>query len=278
MRSEVREKLDRFRRAALAHDVPSAEVERWLEAARPCAMLSPHVDGPVVGHFGGPLTLPAGADVPEDLDRMHLIASLDLAALSGDATGLPLPHEGRLLLLAHPDAMDPFGTAIYVPAGAPVEEHPVEYDYSEIDVLAGLDPALRGMGELRLRYDVSLPDYDSIPGLDGHPHARELREAWREVRDADLPLTKWSQVQIGGYAVDGYDETDPVRSAAYDAEEEADRPESEEPPRPEDWTLLAQWKPAIEDWEAAEVYWSTARQDMAARRFDRTQVSMFYAP
>ncbi|GAB2826247.1 hypothetical protein GCM10027091_66370 [Streptomyces daliensis] len=201
---------------------------------------------------------------------MHLIASLDLAALPGDATGLPLPHEGLLLLLAHPDALDAYGTAIYVPAGTPVEERRVEHDYSPSDVLHDLEPYLRGAGELRLRYDVSLPDYDSIPGLAGHPHAGTLREAWREIRDGDLQLTKWSQVQIGGYAVDGYDEVDPVMSAAYDAESEESRPE--------DWVLLAEWRPAIEDWESAIVYWSIPGQDVAARRFGQANVSMFYAP
>ncbi|WP_223190643.1 DUF1963 domain-containing protein [Nonomuraea terrae] len=68
------------------------------------------MDGPVVGHFGGPLMLPA--DVTDPRRGQHLIASIDLAALPEDATGLPLPPDGRLLLFAHPDglaAIDEYG-------------------------------------------------------------------------------------------------------------------------------------------------------------------------
>ncbi|MDF4251597.1 DUF1963 domain-containing protein [Streptomyces sp. WMMB303] len=276
MRPEILEKLDRFRREALAREVPPADVERWLTTARPCATLSPHVDGPVVGRFGGPLTLPVGAPRPEGLDELHLIASLDLAALPADATRLPLPREGRLLLCAHPDALDAHGTAIHLPADTPVEEHPVERGSSPTDLFAELDAQLLRMGELRLRHDVSLPDHDSLVDPAAHPHAGELREAWREVRDTDLNLTKWSQIQLDGYAMDEYGELDPVQAAARAAA--ADHPAHVDVARPEDWVLLAQWHPDIDDWESAVVHWSLARQDVAARRFDRTDVSMFFAP
>ncbi|MFD0431623.1 hypothetical protein ACFQ60_43730 [Streptomyces zhihengii] len=55
------EKLDRVREKALARGVPSADVERWLAAARPCVTLAPDIDGPVVGRLGGPVLLPADA-------------------------------------------------------------------------------------------------------------------------------------------------------------------------------------------------------------------------
>ncbi|MEU5753878.1 hypothetical protein ACGF5T_10575 [Streptomyces sp. NPDC047853] len=58
MKPEMFDKRGRFREKALAVGVPSAEVERWLEAARPCATLASTVDGPVVGHFGGPTCSP----------------------------------------------------------------------------------------------------------------------------------------------------------------------------------------------------------------------------
>ncbi len=276
MTPELMDKLNRFREKALARDVPSADVERWLDAARPCATLSPHVDGPVVGRLGGPLMLPADVPGPEGFDEMHLIASLDLAALPEDTTSLPLPQDGRLLLFAHPDPLDAYGTAIYIPAGTPVEERHVERDYSPQDWLAELDLQLRE--ELRLRYDVSLPDHDSIVDPAEHPRAKELREAWSEVRGEDLRLTKWSQLQIDGYAMDEYGEVDPVASSAWWAAEEEDRPDSGEPPRPEDWVLLAQWHPDISGWEGAFVYWAITRQDVAARRFDQVYVSMFFAP
>ncbi|WP_432107771.1 DUF1963 domain-containing protein [Streptomyces sp. AA1529] len=276
MKPEILEKLDRFRQEAFARDVPPADVERWLATARPCATLSPHVDGPVVGRFGGPLTLPVGAPGPEHLDELHLIASLDLAALPTDATRLPLPHEGRLLLCAHPDALDTHGTAIHLPADTPVEERHVERDHSASDVFAEMDAQLLRTGELRLRHDISLPDHDSLVDPAEHPHAGALREAWRQVRGADLHLTKWSQIQLDGYATDEYGELDPVQAAARAAA--ADHPAHVDVARPEDWVLLAQWHPDIDGWESAVVHWSVARQDVAAHRFERTDVSMFFAP
>ncbi|MFE5394174.1 hypothetical protein ACFQ9U_06365 [Streptomyces sp. NPDC056568] len=59
-------------------------MERWLEAARPCATLASTVDGPVVDHFGGPHLLPA--DAPPLPAGLNLMAMLDLAALPDDAT------------------------------------------------------------------------------------------------------------------------------------------------------------------------------------------------
>ncbi|MGW1025411.1 hypothetical protein ACWD4J_17175 [Streptomyces sp. NPDC002577] len=52
-----------------------------------------------MGRFGGRLLLPA--DTP---DPAHpFVASIDLAALPADATDLPLPPDGRLLLFAFPE-------------------------------------------------------------------------------------------------------------------------------------------------------------------------------
>ena len=97
-------------------------------AGRRPSVRDPHParDGPVVGRFGGPAPLPAGfPDLPK---RTCLIASLDLAALPADATTLPLPRDGALLLLArsHDDGLDAGGEAVYVPAGTPVEERPLD--------------------------------------------------------------------------------------------------------------------------------------------------------
>ncbi|WP_190086509.1 hypothetical protein [Streptomyces longisporoflavus] len=103
MRPEMLDKMNRFRAKALAGGVPSAGVERWLEAARPCATLASTVEGPVVGHFGGPNLLPA--DAPPLPAGLNLIAMLDLAALPEDATTLLLPREGRLLFCSSPGSI-----------------------------------------------------------------------------------------------------------------------------------------------------------------------------
>ncbi|MDU0294072.1 hypothetical protein, partial [Saccharothrix longispora] len=58
---ELRDRLGPFRDEALARGIPADDVERWSTLARPCATLTAHGDGPVVGRFGGPLLLPADA-------------------------------------------------------------------------------------------------------------------------------------------------------------------------------------------------------------------------
>ncbi|MCQ0014811.1 DUF1963 domain-containing protein [Actinomadura madurae] len=139
--------LQRFRSEALGRGIPSADVERWLGLARPCADLSPEEDGPVVGRLGGPVLLPPDVPVPaDDFTSMgrsyqmpyHLIADVDLAALPADATDLPMPPDGRLLLFAIPGLDGATGAAVYVPAGTAVEERQVEYRYDPDDHLASL--------------------------------------------------------------------------------------------------------------------------------------------
>ncbi|MFI8306477.1 hypothetical protein ACIF80_24145 [Streptomyces sp. NPDC085927] len=52
-------RLDQFRGKALAHGIPSDDVERWLDTARPCAILELKPgDGPVVGRLRGGGRLP----------------------------------------------------------------------------------------------------------------------------------------------------------------------------------------------------------------------------
>ncbi|SIN44553.1 hypothetical protein [Micromonospora cremea] len=123
MTPETMEKLDRFREEALARDIPTADVERWLGTLHRRATLEPQVNGPVVGRLGGPLMLPP--DVPDP--EYPLVASLDLAALPQDATELPLPPDGQLLLFGCPEASAwssaaPLGSAVYIAAGTAVEE------------------------------------------------------------------------------------------------------------------------------------------------------------
>ncbi|MFC8369665.1 DUF1963 domain-containing protein [Streptomyces sp. NPDC057239] len=269
MNPERLRKLDRVREKALARGVPSGEVERWLDAARPCATLVPHGDGPVVGRFGGPALLPAGfPDLPK---RTYLIASLDLPALPADATTLPLPRDGALLLFArsYDEGLDAGGEAVYVPAGTPVEERPLDSGHAPGDAWEGLDSGLRRAGELRLRYDVSLPDNESLFDPAEHPHAPALRGAWNDVRHEDRHLLGASHLQLDGYSTDPYGETDLVTCAAW---READR--TGRPPRPEAWALLAQWYGFA--YIAGDVYWTITRQNAAERRFDEATVLGFF--
>ncbi|MFE7674095.1 DUF1963 domain-containing protein [Streptomyces albidoflavus] len=269
MRPEILQKLDRFREKALSYGVPSDEVERWLAAARPCATLSPRGDGPVVGRLGGPVLLPVGS--PGLPPHTHLIASLDLAALPGDAMTLRLPSDGRLLLIAgYVDDMpaDAFGKAVHVPASTPVEEYPVISGHAPDDAWAHLEEDLKKEGELRLTYDVSLPENESLIDAAAHPHARQLGDAWDDVRREDRQLLT-PRLQIDGYSSDPYRETDLVTASAWLAAQKTG-----EEPRVEDWALLVQWNGVPR--AGGQVYWTITKQNAAAGWFEETSVLGFF--
>ncbi|MEU0304199.1 DUF1963 domain-containing protein [Streptomyces sp. NPDC006175] len=267
MKPEMLDKANRFREKALAGGVPSAEVERWLEAARPCATLASTVEGPVVGHFGGPDLLPAGT--PQLPAGLNLIAMLDLAALPDDATTLVLPPDGRLLFFArlHPDDLDASGRVMYVPAGTPLEERPGGDGYDR--------------AELRLKYDLSLPDNEVLIDPVEHPHAKELRRAWSDVLYEDRQHRDETHLQIDGYSRDSYGEDDPITASAAMAAQAAGKPEGRRAspwarPRSDDWALLAQWYGGVLDFGGlhigGDVFWTIARKDAEARRFDQVTV------
>ncbi|MED7923860.1 DUF1963 domain-containing protein [Nonomuraea sp. LP-02] len=265
---ELRDLLDRFRATAAERGLPPENVERWLRTARRGAMLYPEADGPVVGRFGGPLMLPPGMPAPgtsdtDDPVAHQLIATIDLAAIPEGATDLPLPSDGHLLLFAVPELgleVELAGSAVYLPAGVPVEERRQDLDYEpyEYDSPEDLDADLRGHGELRLARAVSLPLHSGYHDL----HFRsDLARVWDEAA-AELRPARHVPLQIGGNAADHEGWGDPVRGSATVLE------------GPEDWVLLAQW----EGLPMATVYWTMPRQDLAELRFDRVLVQMYANP
>lgn len=283
MTPEMLDKLGRFREKALAEGIPRDDVERWIGTARPCARLDGAGDGPVVGRLGGPVMLPAGAPDP----WCRLAATIDLAALPAHATDLPLPPDGHLLLFADPDTDSighrTLGSALHIPAGAPVEERQVDVDPEPDDRLYGVDfPE----GRLRLRTDVSLPCHAEVyaPGpppstepLVEEDRAWELLDVGMDVRDGIVH----PGLQLGGYAEDEYGEYDPAVSAGHEAaraEARGELPKGEPGTRPEDWVCLAQWWHGLEGLEMALYSWSIARQDLAAGRFDRVYATMTWNP
>ncbi|MFF8594510.1 DUF1963 domain-containing protein [Streptomyces sp. NPDC015220] len=297
---DMRQDVIRFRDEALARGVPPEDVEAWLGLARRCVVVSPEVDGPVVGRLGTPVMLPRGVPLPgapggqaaededDDLAPEHLIATLDLAAIAEDATNLRLPSDGSLLFFAWPDldvSTDPTcsgGSVIHVPAGTEVVERDVPYDYPPGDFLADVDFDGELRGELRMKYDLSLPDheFEDDPIGAAHPHADALREVWRFVRSGTHHY-RWSHLQIGGYASDSEGWGDPVRTCAQGPGAEAvyaGRPEAAEEPRYEDWLLLAEWHPRMTGLESVTMFWALREQDLAAQRFDTVRVAMWANP
>ncbi len=267
--------LDRFREQALDRGVPADDVDRWLGLARPKLRTARDGTGPVVGRLGSPLMLPPDvptpatvwdSDDPDGSCEHQLIATLDLAAIPPEATDLPLPPDGRVLLFANIELDDVVlsGGAVYVPAGTPVEERKVSLDYEpyEYDSPEDLDDELRRTGDLRLIHGVGLPSCpveDEV--LARHPHAKTLQDVWSEQSD------EGGEWQIGGYAADfdGYGDPAPASASL----EEGVRGTS-----PEDWVLLAQWIGV----PMGVLYWTITRQDLEARRFDRVVVQMYANP
>ncbi|MEU4484343.1 DUF1963 domain-containing protein [Streptomyces purpurascens] len=264
MTPDMRDLLRPFRDEAIARDIPVDDVERWLGTARPCAVLTRDGDrggdGPVVGRFGGPLLLPA--DVP---DPVHpFVASIDLAALPADATDLPLPPDGRLLLFAFPETANDYetmGSVVYVPAGTAVTERDRNawnsFDFEDEKAMFEAFP----QGPLRATAGVSLP----------YHHAA-----------AQGAIAPAGPLQIGGYAWEEAICTDPVADAVSHAVKaaEAGRWDGRVSGDVSDWVLLADWQAGmdVEGWESASVHWVIQREDLAARRFDRTFTDVFWNP
>ncbi|MGY1503391.1 DUF1963 domain-containing protein [Streptomyces sp. QTS52] len=288
MTPETRDLLRPFRDEATARDIPVDDVERWLGTARRCAVMTRdgNGDGPVVGRFGGPLLLPA--DVPDP--AYPFVASIDLAALPADATDLPLPPDGHLLLFAFPEAADDYGTmgsVVYVPAGTAVTERDRNawnpYDIEDYEAMFEEFP----QGPLRATAGVSLPYHHAVEYLDkpgsgplpGHPRAEELVEVWENTHDVIAPE---GPLQIGGYAWEEAIYTDPIAAAASSAVKAAEAGRWGGPVSGDvsDWVLLADWYAGVDvqGWESATVHWAIQREDLAARRFDRAFTSVFWNP
>ena len=123
------QRLEQIRAEALQQGFPADDVDRWIASAVPRGSLTADGDGPVVGRFGGPAMVPPGTRVTGD----PLIATIDLAALPREATDLPLPSDGQLLLFGYPEGDNHYtqGSALYVPAGVAVEEAPKDEEEEE---------------------------------------------------------------------------------------------------------------------------------------------------
>jgi hypothetical protein len=267
--------LDEFHSQALAQGIPAAEVGKWMALVRPFASLTADGDGPVVGRFGGPIMLPADAAEPS----CPLVATIDCAALPEEATDIPLPPDGKLLLFGYPDHEES-GSAVYVPEGTAVEEHrPASWlsdnvhedtaeilqEYPQGDIHLSLGVCLPTDGH------ISVPPPGYLAPMPGHPHGEALAELWKDLWD-------YPTLMLGGHGMSH--DFDPVHEAARQA---AFSEESGHPPDPdavpssdEDWVLLAQC--AIYRAPGADIFWMIRREDLGERRLDRVRVLVDYNP
>ncbi|MFI9569770.1 DUF1963 domain-containing protein [Streptomyces rishiriensis] len=267
-----------------------------MATARPCATLTQDSGGdedrdggggrPVVGRFGGPLLLP-----PDTPDPAHpFVASIDLAALPADATDLPLPPDGHLLLFAFPETADydeTMGSVIHVPVGTAVTERDRNAwnssDNEDCEAMFAAFP----QGPLRATTHVSLPYHHAVElpekpwsePLPGHPRSEELVAVWESAHDDIAPR---GPLQIGGYADEEAVYTDPVANAVSRVVKAAEAGRWGAPVSDDvsDWVLLADWHAGmdVQGWEGATVHWVIQREELAARRFDRAFADVFWNP
>ncbi|MFJ3365632.1 hypothetical protein [Streptomyces anthocyanicus] len=271
MTPEFSAKLERYRAEMVRRGIPCDVIEQWLAAALPCATLTMDGEGPVVGHFGGPLLLPPKAPDPE----FPFLARLRCADLPERVTGLALPPDGHLLLFAFPD-LDGGGEVVHVPEGAVVEQRASASEYydEEEDALEIVEQYPRG--ELHMISGVSLPFHTSKETAaaddrrsEDHPWAPYADVHW-DLWDLDgTALSPGGRLQLGGHGVEASTGMDPVAAAALTSDETYD---------PGDWKLLAGWYPRIEGREGFSLHWAIRRQELSARRFDRTNESLHWNP
>lgn len=271
------QRLEQIRAEALQQGFPADDVDRWIASAVPRGSLTADGDGPVVGRFGGPAMVPPGTRVTGD----PLIATIDLAALPREATDLPLPSDGQLLLFGYPEGDNHYtqGSALYIPAGVAVEEVPKaeeekvaeeEGEEEEEDEEDEEDEEFLQVcqdfpqGDIHLTINVSLP-------LHTPEHLNpELIAHWQSKANA---RTEWGDMQIGGYAtaVDYGGNDGPlgvVARYAAKAERAGNWHGPSPSPHAEDWVLLAEYLCSSEMRPSgAALYWGIQRDDLAAQRF-----------
>ncbi len=213
---------------------------RWAQASLACAALSSGANGPVVAQLGGPKP------------RFPFVAAIDCAAVPRDATGLPFPSDGHLLLFALPEIGCGFGEvgeAWHVSAGTPVAEW--------------ADPENEPLDQHDLRLTAALSPPNWTDWDTDHPYAGELGRVWA---DTCGDVTGGGPIQVGGHPLE--ENIEPVNAAADDAPQQLDAP------FPDDWVLLADWHADVPSLDLGIAHWVISRSDLAALRFDRVHVSV----
>lgn len=269
--------LDQIRTEALARDIPEPDVERWMGLVRPAALLTLDGDGPVVGTFGGPILLPADVETYD----LPLVATIDCAALPREATDLALPSDGKLMFFGYPEEHG-MGQVVHVPEGAAVVERELDPDtYPACDDSFEENYGEYPQGDIRLTFDVSLPFVGTVDApapaylvpMPGHPHSEALAAVWSD---------QWggATMLLGGYGTDcnGVDATEmAVLCAASDAKQDR-RPGGGTPSSDRaDWVLLLEFN-VYRTGGGAAMFWVIEREDLAAQRFERTQVLVDWNP
>lgn len=257
--------------AAARTGLPPEMAAAWLSLLRPAVRLV-HADRSQtpVGHLGGEPDLPPGAEWPywDGHGPLTYIAGLDLSLLPTRETDLGLPPGGHLLFF-HFDGQLDNGQALVAP-GDPGSQAGARV----LHVEAGHPTASRATPEqirpyprvpLAAQVVVTAPSYDH-PVLHDTFGSDFTHTAQHPLRRREFCSVIWSSDQIPLHQLGGY--AWPVQG---DVEYEVALPDDG---HPRDWILLAQFDSdatAQMLWgDSGILYWLIRRDDLAARRFDRT--------
>lgn len=264
------------RRLAAEH-LPESDLEQWLALLRPAVQLVPlSDDGVPVARFGGPPSLPEGADWPEwpGHGPLSYIGELRCDRLAAFPLDVRVPSDGRLLFFyfdgSYDDGAATVGTwdastlqgarVVHVTDGTPSAPRPApegiavyperEYGGRAIVTHPGLEHP-----DLEAAFRPPGQDED---WFDDHPvNADDFTEALHERHTAPLH-------QVGGYAdpVQGPVEHE-VALAALDNEVPHGDPRLDEEARR--WELLLQVDTdddlGMEWGDAGVLYWMTRADD-----------------
>ena len=265
---EPTEIVTRFRAETAARGLPSDDVEQMLRIALPAVYVAENGEGLVVVQLGGAPLLPQDAPEP----YAQFVGAIDCALLPPNATDLPLPRDGHLLLFGDPEISGcshaGAGNVVYIPAGTPTTERPVEkscYDpYPPRQLRA-------------LWHQPSWPDNDE----GGHYQDHEWGDRSDELPDAWSHAVGWRPdwtLQIGGHA--NTHSFNPVVAAPRDDAQDEHPQDDGTPnaaPNPDsddDWCLLATWSCGqdVRELDLGILHWVIRRRDLAALRLDRVFV------
>ncbi|MEU5718090.1 DUF1963 domain-containing protein [Streptomyces sp. NPDC020403] len=259
------DRVNRFRTEAASRGLPSEEVEEWIRVALPAVYVAEGGEGPLVAQVGGDPVLPH--DVPRPSDPF--VASVDLAALPPDVTGLPLPADGHLLLFSGTDVRGIGGqvsdAVLYVPAGTAATPSPLAHSrrapYRPRELRTVWYQPSAQMPE-----SFALDRWGDFPEDEQFELADEIGDAWAH---GGGYRPSWA-LQIGSHPVSP--QNDPVHYAREPEEtglsEQGGAAQGE---NVGDWALLATWRCGddVTELDSGVAHWVIRRRDVAARRFDR---------
>ncbi len=240
--------------------VPDSVSDWWLGVNRPGVLLGQSVEGPIAGQLGGVPLLPADFEWPVataaslgsviDLP-VPFVASVDCAALPREGLDIDLPEDGHLLFFSFIDDFGPHCRVAYVPAGTVLTERAAPLDEQG-------DPP-ESLPLEQLRATAGLTFVGTEHGYPEQTGPGEIADANTLKRLEALTDTPGDPIfQVGGHPY--------VIQSDPEGESEGQY-----------WILLAQmflWKREYPDIAGDIVYWTIPREDLAAGRFDRAEVTI----